>query len=158
MAAPDEIRIRTAGLADLQHLIHHRRSMFEDMGHTDPAVLSEVDRVSEQYFRDALAGGKYRAWLAELPDGRVVAGGGIVVNDWPGHLREIQPRRVWILNMYTEPEFRRRGLARRLMDAMVAWCRAEGFGSVSLHASVEGRPLYESMGFEPTNEMRLKLR
>lgn len=28
---------------------------------------------------------------------------------------------------------------------------------VSLHASVEGRPLYEGLGFEPTNEMRLGL-
>jgi hypothetical protein len=44
------------------------------------------------------------------------------------------------------------------MDALIKWCRAEGFGSVSLHASPFGRPLYEQMGFLPTNEMRLFLK
>jgi len=41
---------------------------------------------------------------------------------------------------------------------MIAWCRAQGFAGVTLHASDQGRPLYESLSFEPTTEMRLKLR
>ena len=60
--------------------------------------------------------------------------------------------------MYTDPEFRRQGIARRLMQTMIDWCRKEGFVRVDLHASDKGRPLYESLGFEPTNEMRLNLR
>jgi len=60
--------------------------------------------------------------------------------------------------MYTQPVARRQGLARRLLETMVEWCRQEGFGSVSLHTSEFGRPLYESLGFAPTNEMRLTLR
>jgi GNAT superfamily N-acetyltransferase len=62
-----------------------------------------------------------------------------------------------ILNMYVEREHRRRGIARALMEKMIAWCRENGFVSVGLHASDEGRPLYEQLGFEATNEMRLKL-
>ena len=62
-----------------------------------------------------------------------------------------------ILNMYTEPEFRRRGLARMLMEKMIAWCREQGYNTVSLHASDKGRPLYEALGFRPTNELRLAL-
>lgn len=131
--------------------------MFYEMGNTDEAMLRELDRVSRIYFRDAIPNNKYRAWVAETPEGRVIAGGGIVVCDWPGHPRESQPRKVLILNMYTEPEFRRRGIAHRLMQTMLDWCRAEGFVYVSLHASNEGRPLYESLGFRPTNEMRLEL-
>ena len=60
--------------------------------------------------------------------------------------------------MYTEPAARRRGLAKRLLQVMTDWCREHGFSNVSLHASDAGRPLYESFGFRPTNEMRLKLR
>jgi len=41
---------------------------------------------------------------------------------------------------------------------MIAWCRRQNFASVFLHASKDGRPLYDSLGFEPTNEMKLKLR
>ena len=51
--------------------------------------------------------------------------------------------------MYTDPEFRRQGIARRLMQTMIDWCRKEGFVRVDLHASDKGRPLYESLGFEP---------
>ena len=59
--------------------------------------------------------------------------------------------------MYTDPAHRRRGLARRLMETMIAWARAEGHATLYLHASDEGRGLYESLGFAPTNEMRLVL-
>jgi hypothetical protein len=38
---------------------------------------------------------------------------------------------------------------------MIDWCRANDFANVSLHASTAARPLYESLGFLPTNEMRL---
>ena len=44
------------------------------------------------------------------------------------------------------------------MQEMIEWCRCEGYGSVSLHASEWGRPLYESIGFKPTNEMSLEMR
>jgi hypothetical protein len=44
------------------------------------------------------------------------------------------------------------------MRTMIDWCRGEGFAAVYLHASNDGKPLYEALGFEPTTEMRLKLR
>jgi GNAT superfamily N-acetyltransferase len=56
------------------------------------------------------------------------------------------------------PDFRRKGIARDLMKIMIDWCRTEGFAAVYLHASKDGRPLYEALGFEPTTEMRLKLK
>jgi GNAT superfamily N-acetyltransferase len=153
-----EFRVRQASLADLPHLVHHRRAMFEDMGHTDIAALNRVDEASKTYFSQALRNGTYKAWLAEAPDGTVLAGGGIVLADWPGFPGESLAQRAWILNMYTEPQARRRGIAKRLLEAMLAWSRAQGLAIISLHASSAGRPLYESLGFEPTNEMRCRLR
>ncbi len=150
--------IREATRNDLHHLVHHRRAMFEEMGHRDPVMLDRVDQASQTYFAEALRLGTYKAWLAETPEPRVVAGGGIVVADWPGFPGESLAKRAWILNMYTEPAARRRGLAKQLLQTMLDWCRNEGFRSVSLQASPAGRPLYESLGFQPTNEMRLHLR
>jgi len=60
--------------------------------------------------------------------------------------------------MYTESRARRLGIAKKLVNTMTAWCRAEGFAAVSLHASAAGRPVYESVGFLPSNEMKLSLR
>jgi GNAT superfamily N-acetyltransferase len=153
-----EFQIRAANFTDLGHLLHHRRAMFEEMGFRDATVLDRVDKVSMEYFNQALRIGTYKAWLAEDANGQVVAGGGIVVAPWPGFPGENLAERAWILNMYTEPGARRQGVAKRLMEVMITWCREKGFSTVSLHASPAGRPIYESFGFRPTNEMRLKLR
>ena len=152
-----QFHIRTASLNDLCHLVHHRRAMFEDMGHRDSAVLHQVDQSSREYVSEALRLGTYKSWLAETSEARVVAGGGIVIANWPGYPGESLAKRAWILNMYTEPDARRLGLAKQLLEAMLVWCRNEGFASVSLHASPAGRPLYDSLGFQPTNELRLTL-
>jgi len=154
---PDAIRIRAATLADVPVILHHRRSMYEDMGKRDAPALDMMEATSETYFRTALADGSYRGFLAETEDGRVVAGGGIVISPWPGHPGEAHPRRAMILNMYTEKDSRRCGVARQLMLTMMDWLRKEGFPKVGLHASDEGRPLYESLGFEVSNEMEIKL-
>jgi GNAT superfamily N-acetyltransferase len=63
-------------------------------------------------------------------------------------------REALVMNVYVAPEFRRRGLARHLMETILEWARGAGIPRMVLHASGEGRPLYESMGFVPTNEMR----
>jgi len=153
-----EFRIREATLADLPHLLHHRRAMFEEMGHSELAVLDGVDKVSRRYLEQALRESTYKAWLAEQSGSEVVAGGGIVLAHWPGFPGESLAQRAWILNLYTEPHARRCGLATKLLRVMLEWCRAHGLATVSLHASPAGRPLYESLGFQPTNEMRLELR
>jgi GNAT superfamily N-acetyltransferase len=152
-----EIHIRNADLKDLKHLLHHRRAMFEEMGFQDIATLDRVDDVSREYFTEALRIGTYKAWLAGESNGQIVGGGGIVIANWPGYPGENHAKRAWILNMYTEPEARRRGVAKQLLKVMIDWCRSEGFSAVSLHASPAGRPLYETVGFRQTNEMKLTL-
>jgi GNAT superfamily N-acetyltransferase len=149
--------IRPADLGDLDTLVRHRRAMFFEIGGHDDAVLDAMDRASDEYFRAAIPNGHYVSWIAEVDGGRIAGSGGMAIVPWPGSPSFPATRRGWILGIYTEPESRRRGIARAIMEKIVDWCRVEGFGYVSLHASAEGRPLYESMGFGPTNEMRLKL-
>ena len=81
-----------------------------------------------------------------------------MITSWPAHPYDLECRRATILNVYTDPEYRRRGIARLLMETMIDWCKRKGLARVNLHASDAGRHLYESLGFEPSNEMRLKLR
>jgi GNAT superfamily N-acetyltransferase len=149
--------IREATPADLDVVMRHRRSMFADMGDRDRPALDAMDASSRPLFARALADGSYRGWLAQEHDGRIVAGGGIIMLPYHSSPRDPSPQRAWIVNMYTDPGYRRRGLARRLMDEMIAWCRSRRMTTVYLHASDEGRMLYESLGFTPTNEMRLHL-
>jgi len=112
---------------------------------------------STPLLRRGLTDGTYRGWLVETAGDRVVAGGGVIILEFQSHPTDPRPQRAWVVNMFTEPADRRRELARQLMQTILEWCRAEGMRFLYLHASDTGRPLYESMGFVPTNEMHLAL-
>jgi len=150
--------IRPAMAADLDTILYHRRRMFEDMGYADPAGQVGMLAISSPMIEQGLADGNYRGWLAETAAGEVVAGGGVIFLAFHPNPADPRPRRAWVVNVFTEPAHRQQGLARRLMETIVAWCAAEGLSNLYLHASAEGRALYEDMGFVPTNEMRLRLR
>jgi GNAT superfamily N-acetyltransferase len=132
--------------------------MFEDMQEGTAEDLDRMIDATAPWLAQALADGSYRGWLGQDPQGKVVAGGGILVSSWPAGPRDPVTKRAIILNVYTEPEVRRQGLARRLMLLMIQWLKDHGFSSVALHASHKGRHLYETLGFRSTNEMRLSLK
>jgi GNAT superfamily N-acetyltransferase len=157
MSSASEIQIREATLADIPEILRQRRRMYEDMHYTDAAALSNMADLTADYLRRAMPEGSFRAWLASS-SGRPIAGGAVLITPWPAHPYDLECRRATILNVYTDPEYRRRGIARQLMQTILAWCRNEGLARVTLHASDEGRHLYESLGFESSNEMRLRLR
>ena len=150
------VRIREATVADVDVIVSHRSSMFAEMGHGDETTRATMAAEARPFIEAALEEGSYRGWLVE-DERRIVAGGGLLIVGFPPTPRDPNPRRVWILNMYTDPPDRRRGLAKELLLAMIAWCRQEGFRSVHLHASEAGRPLYAQLGFRPTSEMQLVL-
>jgi len=150
-------RVRPATLDDVPVLAYQRCAVFVATGAIDPAATGELDAAERRYLTQAMPAGTFVAWLVE--HGReVVAGGGL-------QLRTLQPRpgfvrgepEALVVSMWTEPSHRRRGLGRRVLDSMLKWCQARGIRRLTLHASAEGRPLYESMGFRSTNEMRLEL-
>jgi GNAT superfamily N-acetyltransferase len=155
-----EPRIRLATLADVPTLVHHRVAMFRDMGELTEHTEQPLTEASESFFRATVESGEYLAWLALAPDTRerVVAGAGL----W---LRPMIPRPFpngiaqgvegLIVNVYTEPEWRRRGLAALVMRHLLDFTREHHIARVLLHASKDGRALYESLGFVPTSEMRL---
>jgi ribosomal protein S18 acetylase RimI-like enzyme len=154
---PHQLSIRKVTLQDCAVILHHRRSMFRDMAEGTPEELDQMVEASAPWLTAALADGSYQGWLAQDGQGKVVAGGGVLISTWPPRPRDSNARRAVIFNVYTEPEFRQRGLARELMLLMIGWLREQGFRSVVLHASDAGRHLYETLGFQPTHEMRLRL-
>ena len=153
-----EWKIRVATPKDIEAILAHRRGMFEDMGFTAPMVLDQVVAASRNFIEAGLTNGSYRGFLAVTDQDAVIAGAGLAITDWLAHpAAPKQSRRAYILNVYTSPEHRRKGLARKLMHAVLDHCKAEGFITAWLHASEQGRPMYESMGFEATNEMKILL-
>jgi ribosomal protein S18 acetylase RimI-like enzyme len=155
--------IRVADARDIAVLAHHRAAMFRDMGALAPRNEPALEDASVAYLRGAIPGGEYLAWVAEdTASPRAIIGG------VGAQLRSIFPRprpdtddlelgpEAILLNMYVQPAWRRRGVGRALMTAVLEVLAARGVRRIVLHSSDAGRHLYESMGFVPTNEMRLK--
>jgi GNAT superfamily N-acetyltransferase len=152
--------IRRATIRDAATIAGHRIAMFRDMGQVPTAVLADkLLSESATALADLLRDGSYAGWLAIDANDGVIAGAG-------AHVKSQLPRissdgfRVTaapvplVVNVYTEPEWRGQGIARALMKALMVWASARGCDRVVLHASDAARPLYVSLGFVPTNEMR----
>jgi GNAT superfamily N-acetyltransferase len=149
-----DITIREAQPSESAIVLHHRRSMFRDMGEGSVEELDRMVEVASPWLARALADGSYRHWLALDASGRVAGGGGVLLCPWPANPKDPCTERAMILNVYTEPKFRKQGIARQIMLTILAWARQHGLHSVNLHASPQARPLYEKLGFAATNEMR----
>jgi GNAT superfamily N-acetyltransferase len=151
------IRRATLDATDLDAIVRHRRTMFFDMGYRDEQMLEVMSTRFRPWLQKTMEAGEYLAWFALAPDSSIAAGLGLWLMDWPPHMVAGGRWRGNIINVYTEHEYRRQGMARDLMQVALEWCAANEVGAVILHSSDEGRRLYESLGFAPTNEMRLIL-
>jgi GNAT superfamily N-acetyltransferase len=152
----DSYTLREGTAADIALVAAQRRTMFVDMGHTDAAALDRMTARFIPWVERRLADGTYRAWFVET-GGHVVAGAGLWLKPVQPGLRGPAETAGYVLNVYTDPDHRGKSLARQLMAAIIDWCREAGLDVVELHASDQGRPIYESLGFAATNEMRLIL-
>jgi len=149
--------IRRATCEEAPIIREHRRAMFSDMGSGDQQTLDTMGAQFLLWVMPKLASGEYLGWFAIAPDRSIAAGLGLWRMDWPPHIFGGAAGRANIVNVYTQPLHRRRGLARSLMHTALEWCRENGIRAVILHASRDGRALYESLGFQRSNEMRLML-
>jgi GNAT superfamily N-acetyltransferase len=152
-----EFSIRRATIDDAAIISHHRRAMFEDMGARDIVKLDAMCDAFNHWVRARLINGEYLGWLVENEQGTVIAGAGMWLLAWAPTPSDQSAYRGYVFNVYTQTDYRRRGLARRLMETILDYCRENKIKVVALHASDDGRALYESLGFKPTNEMRLTL-
>ena len=144
---------RIATDADAALITHHRHRMFVDAGRPDNQVMNRMAEAHTPWVAAMIAEGKYMGWLTET-EGKVIAGAGLLLLDWPPHpLDPVSTQRGYLLNVYVEPEYRRRKLASYLIEMALAEARRRRIRVVSLHSTAEGRPLYLANGFRPTNEM-----
>lgn len=161
---PNEFHVRLATPVDADIIGTHRAQMFYDMGDIPDRLFDQFRAMSCERVREQLTTGEYIGWLACSADslGKIIGGAGV-------QLRRVMPhpltspkgeagigegRHAIILNVYTQPAWRRRGVAALLMRHIIDWSRAEKLDRLVLHASDEGRALYEKLGFVLTNEMK----
>jgi len=144
------------GMDDMDSVCRHREAMFIEAERPRDAV--EAMRMPfREWLRPKLQDGSYLGWAVEH-EGAVVGGAGLIVIDWPPHpLHPSEAQRGYLLNVWVDPPYRGKGLAKRLVRATYEGARELGITYLVLHASKLGRPVYAGLGWRQTDEMSLLL-
>jgi len=153
-------QIRRATAQDADTISWHRARMFQDMGDVAGEAFEILRAEARVRLKQWINTGNYFGWLATPADEPqiIVAGAGVQLQKIlprPLNLSTIgEGRQGTIVNVFTEPEWRRRGIARLLIKQIIAWSEHEQIDRLILHASEEGRSIYQKLGFIAGNEMR----
>ena len=160
------ILIRRAELGDLEAVLDLRIRMLCELNNvTNESQLPGLVEANRRYLAEKLPGGQFLSWVAEA-EGHVVAAGGLVPFERPPLIGNLAGLEGYVMNMYTLPAWRGRGLATRLLDEIIGYVKEQGGRRLWLRATDAGRGIYEKAGFvadgshphgSPTVEMELAL-
>ena len=155
---PPSIYIRKASAhpSDIDNLVKLRRTMFEWMGYADENILNDSDTANRLYFEQNIPNGSFIGFLAFTDENLCVASGGFVLDHHPPSPNSLDGRIGYIMSISTLPDFRNQGIARKIMEHLIAYCREIKIKSVTLHPTAMGQKLYEDLGFLPANQMRIR--
>ena len=117
--------------------------------------MKAVEQQSRAYYERALSDGSHTAYLV-YDGGKVIGTGGVSFFQVMPTYHNPTGEKAYIMNMYTDSAYRRRGIASQVLDLLVAETKKRGITAISLEATDMGRPLYEKYGFVSMNhEMEL---
>lgn len=147
---------RKATWKDMELLVASRVEILRDAnGLPQDTDMSQVERESRAYFQRALEDGSCICYLAFDGDRLAGVGGVSFYQVMPTYYTPTG-QKAYIMNMYTSPDFRRKGIAYHILDLLIREIRNRGVVYIALEATDMGRPLYEKYGFvKMEHEMRL---
>ena len=148
-----------ATAADTDVMIHYRITLLDAVpGMEHSAEEEQALRESlKVYFPEAMANGSYVCWLA-WADGNFAGISGMVVYDRPASYKCPTGRAGYILNMYTHPQYRKRGICSTLLQKLLLHAKDNGISVLALHASEEGEPVYRKHGFKEPASLVMEMR
>lgn len=153
----DEFSVTIGGREDLDLLTEHRLMMWKSI-HPDRVMEIDTSReFTRGWIKEKLESHALVPFIVKMPGGSVVGSGCILVKEDQQRASSTKLNYPYLLSMYTLPEYRQMGVASLIVKEAIRWSIENGFDRISLHASSEGREVYEKLGFQQTNEMQFKL-
>lgn len=146
---------RKAELGDIPALMELRKKQLIDEGISPD---QDIDGELFSFFTDKMKDGSLVEWVAQ-EDEKIVATAAVIFYAFPPSYTNKKGVKGYITNMYTNPDFRGRGIAGLLLDRLVKEAASRDVKTLWLSASKMGRPVYLKYGFKETGEwMELDLR
>jgi len=155
----ESIVYRRASINDVPVLVDYRiRFLNELLNHLENDETSVVRKSLLEYFTKAISSNDFVAWVAEY-EGKMIATAGMVVWQKPAKYGGVESGKLgYLLNFYTVPEARRKGICTQLLNELIKEAKLVGLKYLHLHASEEGINLYRKAGFVEPDRPELELR
>lgn len=138
-----EIAYRLFTEADIDRFIEMRISQLREEGAKEDIDLVPALR---DYYTRHFADGTFISWLACDGD-RIIGTSGMSIVEKPPYFRCPTGRIGLLSSMFTDKNYRRRGIARELLSRVVNEAKSRGCGCVQITASDMGVLLYTDFGF-----------
>lgn len=153
------MEIRMAGMEDIELLTELRMAYILDGGRQMTEEEKQKIRSGVRgYFTRNLPIGSCIAVIAE-EEGKAVSTAFLSIAERPPRSADGDARVGTVYSVYTDPEYRRKGIATQVMKRLIDEARSMGIPSLDMLASEAGKPLYEKLGFVTAQHiaMRMKL-
>lgn len=149
-----EITYRKLTEADLDTFINMRITQLREEGATEDIDLAPA---LKDFYHRHMADGTFVSWLA-LDGDKIIGTSGMSFVEKPPYFSCPSGKLGLLSSMFTNPEYRRMGIAKELLHRVVEEARAYGCGAVHITASDMGVKLYTAYGFVHNgNFMQYKL-
>lgn len=155
-----DVTIREATPAEDDEVARCFYEMWMDMDYKPESVLGNWKQITTDFFKSARENLSFSAAVAVSSTGKIVGSSScqLFSGPFPIVFNPEFRKDGYIWGVYVEPALRGKGIAKKLVLANLDHLRSVGCTHAVLNASVQGRPVYEKLGFEAANAMRLDLR
>lgn len=148
------IQYRKLTVEDFDKFIEMRISQLREEGAEEDI---DIRPALYDYYHRHMADGTFVSWLA-VDDGRIVGTSGMSFVEKPPYYGCPNGRIGLLSSMFTDKDYRRKGIAKKLLAKVVDEAREYGCGTVQITASDMGVLLYSDFGFVKNgNFMQYKL-
>ena len=141
------MNIEKAGTGDIEALVKMRLSyLVEDNGSLDAQDFAAIKKELPGYFQAHLGKDLFVYVIRDRQN--IVSCAFLLIVEKPMSPAFINGRTGMVLNVYTCPSYRRKGCAKKIMEALLAEAKKMKISVIELKATEEGYPLYRSVGFD----------
>ena len=149
-----EIEYRRLTEKELDIFIEKRIHQLREEG-----AKEEIDLVPalKDYYQRHMAEGTFVSWIA-LDGNTMIGTSGMSFVEKPPYFGCPSGKIGLLSSMYTDPDYRRKGIAKELLSRVIKDAKAYGCGMIQITASEMGVKLYTDFGFvHNENFMQYKL-
>lgn len=148
----NNVHFRKANLKDVDKLVERRKRQLIDEG---ACPTGNIDTELKDYFGGSIVDESLVVWIATERD-NIIATAGVCFFQYPPSFSNITGKVAYITNVYTQDEYRKQGIATKLLEFVMDEIRMRKYKFIRLHASSQGKAMYEQMGFVDAEGFMIK--